>query len=343
VYKRAVICTKAYPLHKGHEYLVNEARRLSENVTLIIVWNHTQMILGETRADWARKTWPDVDVRCVVDIHTDDTKPDSSKLWAIYTRDIMQGLEFDVVFTSEPYGAWWAKELGVKHHQVDALRTRIPISGTAIRNDPYVNWQYINDEAKLHYLKRVLVVGPESTGKTTLCKFLADTYGTVFVPEYGRIYVEQKGSIEETDHRVIFGEIVNRQPQLEREIERLARCVCFYDTDLTTTALWYNLWQSEHVDDDLHQNIWQAAYSEDKYDHILIQDPQGIPWVNDGLRDQETTRTWLFAQLKRQFPSSDVTILQGTFEERQQQAIEAVNKVMREDFDHAPTQMTLPS
>ena len=329
-YSRALVATKAYPLHKGHEYLIREALRLSEAVTVFVVWRQGESPDGALRAEWVRKTFPTVDVRLVADLNTDDDDPESSYLWSVYTLQIMRGEPFDVVFSSEAYGRRWANEMGVAHVTVDEHRTRVPISGTAIRNDPYAHWQYINDEAKRHYLKRVLVVGAESTGKSTLCKNLAAKYGTVFSPEYGRIYVERLGDSSEAttpEHEhIIFADIVNNQPILDAEVEKDARIVCFYDTCLFSTGIWYELWQPNRIGDPLHMTIIDAAIKNDKYDLVLLSDNSGADMFDDGYREMsDSERNWMTAQLKEQYPRA--VLLTGTWAERTTAAIKAVNEL----------------
>jgi HTH-type transcriptional repressor of NAD biosynthesis genes len=330
VFEHAVIATKGWPLHRGHERLINEARRQSRKVTVLLVWGEGQSPVGEVRAQWLKDTFPDIKVKLVADIFVDDTNPEDSKLWAVYTKDIMQGDEFDVVFTSEPYGPRWAKLMNVECVQVDTRRTIVPISGTAIRQDPYLHWQYINAEARLTYLKRVLVVGAESTGKTTLCQKLANLYSTFYVPEFGRYYVEQFENFEDlTDlhKRVIFGNIINRQPELEREIEREARLVCFYDTDLFTTALWYEQWQSARIGDRLHKTLLQASEYGDSYDLVLVSSHESANWVDDGYRDQtEDIRAQFTERLLTHFGGRAI-LLEGSWNEREAVAIDYINNL----------------
>lgn len=330
MFDHGVIASKCLPLHRGHEHLINTARRQCQRVTVMVIWGEGQYPDGATRAAWVKKTFPDVTVKLVADIFVDDNDPEDSRLWAVYTKEILEGDTFDVVFTSEPYGKWWADLMGVASVQVDTRRSLVPISGTKIREDPYLHWQYINNEAKLTYLRRVLVVGAESTGKTTLCTTLANRYGTFFVPEYGRLYVEQFPDFESLtseQKRVIFGHIVNRQPELERAIERDARLVCFYDTDLYTTGLWYEQWQPDRIGDRLHKTILQAAKENDRYDLVLLSSDSGTDWRDDGYRDQTNdVRESFTNRLSTMYGANTrLRFLDGSWQQREKWAIEFVN------------------
>jgi NadR type nicotinamide-nucleotide adenylyltransferase len=305
----------------------------------MVIWGNDQNPTGEQRRDWVQKTFPTVNVMLAVDLFTDEADKSndpeqlekSSRMWAIYAEDMLNGDVVDVIFSSEAYGERWARYMGVPHKLVDMNRTYLPISGTDIRSDPYLYWQYINRYARQHYLKRVLVVGPESTGKTTLCRNLSNLYGTVYSPEYGRIYDEQtrkpKAEFNESRWRTIYAAIVNEQPKLDRRAEEDARMLCFYDTDLHTTSMWYEEWQKDYGHDGLYQSIIAAAEKQPKYDLVLLQDL--APWVDDGMRGQtEDVRQKFYKNLfNYHWDKNEFVILSGSWEEREAKAIQTINRV----------------
>src|SRR5207302_10464947 len=99
----------------------------------------------------------------------------------------------DFVFASEDYGRRLAEELGAKFVPVDRERGAVPVSGTAVRSDPMANWSFIPRCVRPYFAKRVCVFGPESSGKTTLARRLADHFRTAWVPEYARTLLEANG------------------------------------------------------------------------------------------------------------------------------------------------------
>ena len=82
---------------------------------------------------------------------------------------------------------------------------------------------------------RIGIIGPESTGKTTLAKEIAAKYKGTYVPEYAREYVEKKGTTEVTYEELC--EIAKKQ------IERLAirdEGLVVFDTELIITKVWFD-------------------------------------------------------------------------------------------------------
>lgn len=74
----------------------------------------------------------------------------------------------------------------ISHVDVDIPRKLVPVSGTKIREKPLTNWNFISEAAKLFFVKKIALMGPESSGKTTLAAKLARKFDTAWVHEYGR-------------------------------------------------------------------------------------------------------------------------------------------------------------
>lgn len=176
------------------------------------------------------------------------------------------------------------------------------------------------DPVKPH-LWRVSVLGPESTGKTTLAKNLAERYLTTWCPEYLREFCETLGRMPvPTDQR----EIVRGQLAGEEEAAAGARRVLFCDTDPMMTGV-YALFYFDECPD------WLLDVSrERRYDLTLLLSPKGIPWVSDPLRDAPHARDDLFdrcraflARTRRRY-----IVIDGPFETRLEQAAAAVDSLL---------------
>ena len=100
------------------------------------------------------------------------------------------GYRPDVVYSSERYGKSWSEAMGCKYVNVDIARTTVPISGTKVRQDILDSWRYLSDPVKAGLALRIVIVGAESTGTTTLSRDVAATLKVPWVPELGRYYTE---------------------------------------------------------------------------------------------------------------------------------------------------------
>lgn len=177
------------------------------------------------------------------------------------------------------------------------------------------------------YIKRVVVLGPESTGKSTLCRELALAYQTRWVPEYAREYLEASGpGYAEAD----LWRIAEGQIRLEREALQAMRDVVyplplFIDTNLYVIKVW-----SEYVFQACDNRILNhlAMPQSDLY---LLCDTD-LPWEADPLRElpdpNERKRIfhyYLDAMLHQPVPWA---LVHGPAEERLVKAMEAVDRLL---------------
>jgi NadR type nicotinamide-nucleotide adenylyltransferase len=123
--------------------------------------------------------------------------------------------------------------------------------------------------------KRILILGPESTGKSTLAADLANHFGEPWVPEFAREYLEMINRPYRFEDLI---EIGKGQVALEDELAEEARNFLFCDTDLRVIHIW-----SEHrfgkSDEWVRDEIGRR-----KYDLILLTDTD-LPWTPDSLRE----------------------------------------------------------
>lgn len=130
---------------------------------------------------------------------------------------------------------------------------------------------------------RVVLLGAESTGKTTLCRALAAAYSTAWVPEYGRQLTEEKnGALDFADHL----RIARRHIEIENDMAAQARRFLFVDTNAITTAL-YSYYYYQGCDPALLALV-RACRA--RYAHTLVCQPS-IPFEADGWRGPEALRT----------------------------------------------------
>ena len=145
------------------------------------------------------------------------------------------------MFTSEEYGRRSAGYMGARHVSVDPKRARFPVSGTRVRADPAAHWHLLEPCVRAWYVRRICVVGAESTGTTTLALALADHYDTKCVAEYGRLFCEEQladGGTPDwrTEH---FVTIATQQQADEDKAARSCGPLLICDTDALATSIWH--------------------------------------------------------------------------------------------------------
>lgn len=313
-----MILGKFMPVHLGHQYLIDYARARVDHLTVLVCSLRREPISGHLRFDWVRELYPDVNV-----VHITDENPSEPRehpqFWEIWTDSIRRVLPTgpDVVFTSEIYGDELARRLGARHVLVDVGREQVPISATQIRERPYDHWQYIPPCARPYFVKRVAIVGAESTGKTTLAGQLAQHYQTVWVPEFAREYLDAKGAYCELSD---IPNIARGQMETEDALARQANRVLICDTDLITTTIW-----SDHYFNECPDWIRRAA-NERQYDLYLLTH-NDVLWVADSQRDRPHMRDHFHNLFRHELESRNRPYIEisGSCDERLRAAIRAVD------------------
>ncbi|MBK6835613.1 MAG: ATP-binding protein [Bacteroidetes bacterium] len=127
---------------------------------------------------------------------------------------------------------------------------------------------------------KVAVIGPESTGKSEMCRQLAKEYNTIFVPEFARNYLTNLGKPYTYEDVIYIGE---QQMLLEKEYEKRANKILFCDTNLITIKIWLQVVFNKvpfYMDVLINKN---------KYDKTFLMDID-LPWENDPLREHPNRR-----------------------------------------------------
>lgn len=274
-----VVIGKFLPPHHGHHFLINTALSQCAAVVVIICEKPDDPIPGHHRQTWLQEIHPDADVRVIDDRYDEN----DSRIWAENTI-LWLGRAPDVVFTSEHYGDAYAGHMGCRHVMVDQPRISVPCSGTAVRRNPFAQWEHLSPPVRSWYAKRIVVVGAESTGTTTLAQALAEHFQTIWVPEYGREYSSVKQARGETDWRTEeFLEIAREQTRRENLAARSSNRLLICDTNAFATTLWHRRYMGFNC-----EALDEFAMS-CKADLYLLTGDE-IPFVQDGLRDGEFIR-----------------------------------------------------
>ena len=176
-------------------------------------------------------------------------------------------------------------------------------------------------------LVKVVLFGPESTGKTTLSRHLARHYNTVWVPEFARDYLQKKWNNErKTCELKDILPIAVGQMKLENKLAKKADKVLICDTDLLETKVYSEEFYNGFVDEEL-----QKAANTNTYDLYLLTSID-TPWEADDLRDRPEQRLEMFTAFENALKtnSKNYILLKGNKETRLKNAINAIDKIIAE-------------
>ena len=177
---------------------------------------------------------------------------------------------------------------------------------------------------------KVVLFGPESSGKTTLSIKLAHHYNTVWVAEYAREYLQNKWNNErKTCENSDLLPIAIGQMQLENKLVKKADKILICDTDLLETKVYSEEYYGGTVDP-----LLEKAAAENSYDLYLLTYID-TPWEADDLRDKPQERLEMFNAFENALKKFDrpYVLLKGDKKTRLKTAIKAIDKLLHKRTD----------
>jgi NadR type nicotinamide-nucleotide adenylyltransferase len=285
-----LVLGKFLPPHRGHVHLCEVAERMCDELTIVVASLAREPIAGAQRVAWMRELFP----RATVVHHTAELPQEPAEhpeFWRLWRESLRAcaGRPVHRLFASDRYGLRLAAELGATWIPVDPDRAVFPVSGTAIRRAPMRHFGALPRCVRPHFVRRVSVFGPESTGKSTLAPELARACGTVWVPEFARAYLESRGGVLARPDLDVIGQ---GQIALEDALARDADRVLICDTDPLLTVVW-----SEVLFGEAPAWLVEAARAR-RYELTLLCDVD-LPWVDDLVRYLPEDRADFAARCER--------------------------------------------
>jgi len=175
-----------------------------------------------------------------------------------------------------------------------------------------------------NYCLKIVLFGPECTGKTTLAKLLASHYNTQWVPEFAREYLQNKwDKRQKVCTKEDLPVIVSGQLRLEKQKFPKARKYLFCDTNILVTRIW----SETHFDGYCDPEIIKLS-EELKYDYYLLTSID-IPWKKDYLRDRPNGREKMFSYFKDTLDRNNkpYSILNGSIKDRLSNSLKIINNL----------------
>jgi HTH-type transcriptional repressor of NAD biosynthesis genes len=319
------------PLHLGHvDCIFQAANRCEELYIVLVVSTKVKQIDYRIRYRWLYQLTEHIgNVKILLlEDHCNEKSeytPDAAKADCEYIK-VTIGKPIDAVFCGSDYDkdSFW----GVCYPQSDFVSfPRNEMSSTQLRKNPYAHWDWIPTIARPYFVKKVLLVGGESVGKSTLTINLANRFNTNYIDEAGRDISMRSG-----DDRLMlqqdYTEILLRHKLNEMEAIRHSNKVLFLDTDALVTRFYL-----EFLDKETSENNMALADAIDainSYDLILFLEPD-VKFVQDGGRSEiiHADRMKYSEQIKDilRAHSKNFVCISGDYQQRYSEAVKEVQKL----------------
>lgn len=280
------------PLHVGHIHDIIRAAAMCEELYIMISWcEGRESTSKELRYRWilnSTRHLPNVKIILIEDKAVSKEEYNTDYYWEKGAADIKNaiGKPIDAVFCGTDYlGTNRFESLYCPESEVIYFdRAEVPISSTDIRTWALGNWDYIPAVCKDYYTQKVLIVGGESTGKSTLVQNLALAYNTNFVSEVGRDTCDYAGGEDYMIAEDLYENIL-RQKINVMDAAKHSNRILFVDTDAITTLFYSNFLLGWGSDEDIKCDRLARVVNEiSNWDLVLFLEPD-ITFIQDGTRN----------------------------------------------------------
>lgn len=328
---------KFLPLHQGHVYSIVKASSMVDQ--LYVVLSHSEKrdrklcddsefpyIPSRIRLRWLSQVTKNMANVKVIEV--EDDAGDEDYDWKEGSLKIREAIrtKINFVFSSEQNYESIFQELYPEATQfiIDENREHFPISATDIRSKGVFHyWDYIPQVVKPHFIKRVVILGTESCGKSTLTRNLAMMFNTTYVEEYGRTFCEDLGGCDGIMMEEDYPLIAYGHKLKEYEAIQKANKFVFIDTEAVVTQFYSELYNHKH------QKVLNEIAQLQKYDLCLYLEPD-VKWVDDGLRvhGENAVREENNLRLKELLTLNGVEYvsIQGNYQQRLDRAVELIKE-----------------
>ncbi len=320
------------PLHMGHLDCIIQAANLCERLYLVLsVGNNRGEIDSRIRYRWLYRLTKHIGNVKIIMLEDDaDTKAEyTEEYWYKDAEKVKSKIndKIDAVFCGSDYdeNSFWKKCYPGSELYIFP---RNEISSTAIRENPYTHWDWLPNIVKPYYTKRVLLMGGESTGKSTLTINLANRFNTNYIDEAGRDISERSG----TDTLMLsedFTEILLQHKLNEIKAVEHSNKILFIDTDALVTQFYMGFLEDPQIKK--NKALSDAIDALNGYDLILYLEPD-VAFVQDGDRSEviHADRERYSRRIKDLIENHGRNFVSicGSYQERYETAVKLVGRLL---------------
>ena len=315
--RRGLCIGRFLPLHRGHELLLRTGLNRVERMTVLLCAQPNDPIPSPIRMAWLEALSPDLQVASI-----EAALPPKSHDLEALARAIRQAEPepIDALFGSAAYLIPLAERLEAQPVMVDPGHEIYPARSAALLAEPFAHWRFLAEVARPQFVKRITLIGPESSGKSTLAQRLAQRFNTAFMPEYGRTF-ETQHMVGKSYQPADLVRLAKTHVAIRRALERRANRLLIEDTDPLITAVWSDMLCST-------RDPWFAAFDEvaDLYlltdlDKAFVQD--GIRYFGDKVARQRFMDLCQAELDRRALPHVK---LSGSWQAREARAVAAIEQ-----------------
>ena len=318
---KAFVFGKFMPFHKGHEAMIRFALSKCDFLTVLVCVSDKETVPGELRQSWISETFAGhKNIRVQVFVYLESELPNSSvsstvvsEVWARVFKQLLP--DHSLLITSEPYGNYVAGFMQIQHIPFDLSKAEVPVSATAIRNNLVANWHFLPEAVRRHLALKVVILGTESTGKTTLTENLAAYFNCSKVLEAGRDLIPDSNAFSIDDLYLVAHEHAKRIDEAATGNSALV----IIDTDIHITKSYCNYSFGKELK--VSEDIYRANKAQ-----LYLYLNNDVEYYQDGTRLSKEERDKLDLSHRKVVKDANLPVVEisGNWEERFKQAVEQI-------------------
>ncbi|MCE3075123.1 AAA family ATPase [Chryseobacterium gwangjuense] len=317
---------KFYPFHVGHQKMIEFALEKG-SVSVLVCAEENEKIDGNIRKQWIKDTFPNnKNLKVKVFKYSEKNFPntsvsdwDVSKRWSEVFNEYFK--EENFLVTSEEYGEMLSMIMDIEHFMFDENRENIQISASEIRENIFKNWEYLPPSVQRYFAIKIVFLGAESTGKTVMTNKLSEYFKANKVSEAGRDVIQNSKKFEFEDLEKVYTEHAD---QIEK-VNHGESFLTLIDTDVHITKSYAEFIFGRKL-------IVPEEITEKNKADLYLYSTKDAEYIQDGTRLDLEERNTLDESHRKVLKENKIDFLEisGTWEERENMAIDCIEKLILE-------------